>query len=175
MGFEVLWKQHRQDQHFSGHLAGLQRWFPDMLLWQWHGKSLGHQGHCDSFQEHIQEFSVSQNGDPLSSHTNLGTQPCISAAWAFRSPTAQLRVLFLPGSLRSSCYCFPLSLQNASWPQSRKSPFFSYFPDEISPKSISHPICIYHSAGFSFSTMESVLDLSPPCHLFWSLSYKIIS
>lgn len=87
---------------------------------------------------------------------------------------AQLRLLFLPSSFPSSRYCFPLSLRNASWPQSRKSPACSYFPDKISPKSIPHHICIYHLAGFFFSTVETVLDLSPPCHLLWSSSYQII-
>lgn len=110
--FKDLWKQHRQDQQSLA--PGQATEAPDNLLWQWHGESLGHEGDCDAFQEHNQEFSVSQNGDMLSAHTNLGTQPCISSAWAFRSPTAQLRVLFLPGSLPSSCYCFHSSLQNAS-------------------------------------------------------------
>lgn len=84
----------------------------------------------------MQAFPVSQNCDPISSHTSLNTQPCISAAWSFRSPATQLRVLFLLGSLLPPCFCFPLSLQNA-WSQLRKSPICSHLPDQTSPKSIS--------------------------------------
>lgn len=103
-----------------------------------------------------------------------GTQPCISAAWTFRSPKAQMRDLFLPCSLPSLCYCFSLSLQNASWLQSRKPLPCFCFPDQISPKSIYHHICICHSVGFSFSIVEAAPDLSPRCHLFWSSLYQII-
>lgn len=74
-------------------------------------RELRDEGDCDAFQEPKQESSVSQN----CAHTSLGTQPCISAAWAFRSPTAQLGASFLPSPLPSSYYCFPPSLQNASW------------------------------------------------------------
>lgn len=117
--------------------AILSTWPGYRVSWQWHAESLGREGDCDAFHEPKQEFSVSQNGDILCAHTNLGTQPCISAAWALRSPTTQLRVLFLPGSLPSSCYCFPPCLQNASWPQSSKLMTWSYFPVQKSPKCLS--------------------------------------
>lgn len=120
--FKDLWKQHRQDQQFLA--PGQATEFPDNLLWQWHGESLGHEGDSDAFQEPQHKSCVPEQWNSLCSH-----QPghCISAAWAFRSPTAQLGVLFLPSSLPSSCYCFPPSLQNVSWPQSSKPPTWSYF------------------------------------------------
>lgn len=150
--FEDLWKQHRQDHQSLA--LGQSREFPGNLLCQWHGESLGHEGDCDAFQEPRQEFSVSQNGDILCVHTNLGTLPCLSAAWAFRSPTAQLS--FVSPQLLDILMLLLPSKSSKCFLTTSKSPIWSYFPVQKSPKCLSHHMCICHSAGFSFSTVISV-------------------
>lgn len=98
---------------------------------------------------------------PLSPTWALSPAPLLPEHSGHQHPSWEPNLMLLIHSESSKCFLTTVKKISAC----------SYFPDQISPRSISHHICMYHSAGFSFSTVEAVVDLSSPCHLFWSSSY----
>lgn len=150
--FEDLWKQHRQDHQFLA--PGQDREFSGNLPVTWREFRTWKRLWCLP-RAQTEIFCLPERWHFLRSHQpgHSALPLCCLSIQVTNNP---LRVLFLPSSLPSSCYCFPPSLQNVSWPQSSKSPTWSYFCVQKSPQCLSHYVCIFHSAGFSFSTVTSV-------------------
>lgn len=149
--------------------------FPNMVLWQWHGKSLGDQRDHDVFWEHIQlcrrslfpktvtRFPPTPARAPSpasllpehSGHQQHSWEFCSSLAPCYPHVTASLWVFKMLDHSQENPPLAPISLTKQA---------LNPYP---------HP-CVLISGFKSFSTEQAVLDLSPPWHLLHRSLYQVI-